>query len=266
MSRQSESINFNRAADYYDETRGLSEPLATGGLQLILDRLQERGGQSAQLLEVGTGTGRIALPLLDRGANLFGCDLSSKMLARQRAKRPSARLAQADATALPYGRKQFDGVLTVHVLHLIGGWRTVLREIRRVLRPGGTYVNVWNPHAQADVDTRLRDYWRSRVEAHGADWRRPGVQSREELIQELDQLGARADQVTAARVVNSVTPQSVVDDIARRIFSETWVVPDEIFGTTVEELRGWAAQNFPDMNRAEPVEHHISFDVVHFNP
>jgi len=52
------SISFDRAANYYDQTRQLSEPMATQGLQLILDR----AGPQARILEVGAGTGRIGAP------------------------------------------------------------------------------------------------------------------------------------------------------------------------------------------------------------
>ena len=264
MSPQAESLSFDQAADYYDQTRDLPEPLASGGLQIILDRLQGRAGHDAQLLEVGTGTGRIAVPLSERGAKLFGCDLSFKMLARQRAKRPAARLAQADAIALPFSNAQFDGVLTIHVLHLVGDWRAALREIRRVLRPGGVFVNSWNPHAQADIDTRLRAYWRARVEAHGADWRRPGVQSREELLAELARMGASVKDVNAGRTVNQVVPQAVIDSIASRIYSDTWDVPEGVFGETINELTAWAAQTYGDLNKPETVERLFSLDIVSF--
>ena len=264
MSRESESVNFDQAADFYDDTRALSGPLAGGGMQMILDRLRERAGVDAQLLEVGTGTGRIAIPLMDRGGWLFGCDLSFRMMARQRAKRPDARLAQADATALPFTPAQFDGALTVHVLHLVGGWRAALREIRRVLRPGGAYINVWTPNTRIGPDSRIREYWRSRVEAHGADWRRPGVQSRAELVDELERMGARAEEVTVARTVHGVEPQSVIDHLASRVFSETWAVPEDVFQVTIDELRAWAAANYPDLNRPEPVERQFVFDVIHF--
>jgi ubiquinone/menaquinone biosynthesis C-methylase UbiE len=264
VSQASASLSFDQAADYYDQTRRLPEPLATGGIQMILDRCQARAGRAAQLLEVGTGTGRIAIPLLERGANLFGCDLSSKMLARQRAKRPAARLAQADATALPYGDAQFDAVLTIHLLHLVGDWRTALREIRRVLRPGGLYVNSWNPHTNADIDTRLRDYWRDRVEAHGAQWRRPGVQTREELLGALGLMGATVEELTAGRSVHSVSPQAVIASIASRIYSDTWEVPDDVFSVTLGEVREWAAHTYGDLNQAETVEQRFVLDVARF--
>ena len=264
MSEPSKSLNFDQAAGYYDQTRNLPEPLATGGIQIMLDQLQARAGRQARLLEVGTGTGRIGLPLVERGANLFGCDLSAKMLARQHAKQPAARLTQADAAALPFAAAQFDGVLTIHVLHLVGDWRGALREIRRVLRAGGVYLNSWNPQTKIDMDTRLRDYWRGRVEAHGAEWRRPGVQSRDELLDELTHMGATVQELTAARLVSANSPQSVIDGIASRTYSETWDIPDGVFAETLAELRAWAAQNYGDLTRTESVERLYVFDVARF--
>jgi len=264
VSQPSNSLSFDQAASYYDDTRDLPEPLASGGVQLILDHLRGQAGPDARLLEVGTGTGRIAVPLLQRGANLFGCDLSLKMMTRQRAKWPAVRLAQADATALPYASAAFDGVLTIHVLHLIGEWRTALREIRRVLRPGGAFVNSWNPHTEHDIDTELRDYWRSRVEALGASWRRPGVQSREELLAELARMGANVRELTGARTVTPVRPQTVIDSIARRIYSDTWAVPEAVFRQSLDDLQTWARTTYGDLAQARPVVRLFTLDIVRF--
>src|SRR5574341_1166072 len=112
------SRSFDRAAGVYDQTRDLPEPVVTHGLPAIL----EQAGLNALILDVGTGTGRISIPLLERGANLFGCDLSAKMMARLREKYPAARVAQADAARLPFASRQFDALLTVHVIHLVGQW------------------------------------------------------------------------------------------------------------------------------------------------
>src|SRR5215510_15678751 len=129
------SRSFDRAADIYDQTRPLLEPIKHG-LQTILDIISPK----ARVLDVGTGTGRISIPLLERGLDLIGCDISSKMLRRLQDKFPAARIAQADASLLPFPNNQFDAVLTVHVMHLIPPWREALREFRRVLAPGGTYL------------------------------------------------------------------------------------------------------------------------------
>src|SRR5574341_583955 len=170
------SRSFDRAAGVYDQTRDLQEPVVTHGLPAIL----EQAGLNALILDVGTGTGRISIPLLERGANLFGCDLSAKMMARLREKYPAARVAQADAARLPFASRQFDALLTVHVIHLVGPWREALREFRRVLRPDGVYINTWGGPVGASADERIRAFWWSRVEVRGFSVRRPGVQGRSE--------------------------------------------------------------------------------------
>src|SRR5574341_687347 len=121
------SQSFDRAANVYDQTRPLPKPTATRGIQAIRDIT----GPEALILDAGTGTGRISIPLLERGARLIGCDLSMKMLRRLHENLSSAQLAQADAALLPFPANSFDAVLTVHVMHLVGPWREALRA-----RPG----------------------------------------------------------------------------------------------------------------------------------
>jgi ubiquinone/menaquinone biosynthesis C-methylase UbiE len=256
------SISFDRAAGYYDATRGLPEPLATHGISAILEQLQPLPG--ALLLEVGAGTGRISLPLLARGANLVGCDLSARMLARQREKNPAVRVAQADAARLPFASAQFDGLLTIHVLHLMSEWRQALSEFRRVLVPGAAYVNSWNAHGLLDVDARVRDAWRSLVEAHGAQWRRPGIQTREELLEAAHAMGAQVTEVVAADFADSFTAGEVLEAIAARVYSDTWDVPAEVFEATIRELRKWTAENYDDLSAPQPVERRFILDVIRF--
>ncbi len=253
---------FDRAADYYDATRDLPEPLASDGIAAILRYARPR--PDALVLEVGAGTGRISSPLLQQGTRLIGLDLSRPMLQRLRAKQPSARVAEANAVRLPFAAEQFDGLLTIHVLHLVGRWREALREIRRVLRPGAAYVNSWHWHAGDSVDQTLRNYWRSRVEAHGAEWRRPGIQSREELLDELRRMGAEVEEVVVTRYTTALTPQSVVEGIASRVFSDTWEVPEAVFDVTINELRAWAEATLGDLNAPRQEEHQFLLDVARF--
>jgi ubiquinone/menaquinone biosynthesis C-methylase UbiE len=256
------NLPFDRAVDYYDGTRELPGTLASHGIQALLDRLQTR--PHTTLLEVGAGTGRIGIPLLQRGANLFGCDLSRPMLLRHQSKYPPARLAQADAVYLPYPTDHFDGLITIHVLHLVGAWRAALREFARVLRPGGVYINSWNWHSEEDVGNRVREFWRRRVEALGADWRRPGIQSREELLDEAHAMGAETVELEAGRTTLPVSPQDVIDNIASRVFSDTWPVPDNVFAASLDDLRAWAAEQFSDLTAAQTVERRLLLDVIQF--
>jgi SAM-dependent methyltransferase len=215
-------------------------------------------------LEVGAGTGRIGIPLLQRGANLYSIDLSRPMLLRHQVKYPAARLAQADAVFLPFPTARLDGLLTVHVLHLVGAWRAALREFARVLRPGGVYINSWNWHAEDALDSQLREFWRRRVEALGVDWRRPGIQSRDELLAEARALGAAIDELEAGRATVTTTPAAVIDSIASRCSSDTWSIPDEIMSASLMDLRAWAASAYGDLNAAHPLERRLIFDVIRF--
>lgn len=181
------SLSFDRAADFYDRTRPLFEPIATQGIQAILDLI----GPAARILDVGTGTGRISVPLLERGADLIGCDLSLKMMGHLLQKYPSARIIQADASSLPFPAARFDAVLTVHVLHLIAPWREALKEIRRVLAPGGVYLNVrtWAPAGES-IREAIRLFWRHGLESRGVTVGPPGMRSHDEFHAELLSLGA----------------------------------------------------------------------------
>src|SRR5689334_5426806 len=72
------SRSFDRAANYYDQTRQLLEPIANYGIPALVDAI----GSGSRVLEVGAGTGRISIPLLERGVDWVGCDLSLPMMKR----------------------------------------------------------------------------------------------------------------------------------------------------------------------------------------
>lgn len=101
MSRGGErSVCFDQAAEYYDQTRGLPTAGHERVLELIRSELDERG----PCLDIGVGTGRVAVPLLDGGLPMVGVDLSLPMM-RQMRDRPggtSVPLVAGDAMDLPF--------------------------------------------------------------------------------------------------------------------------------------------------------------------
>ena len=104
-------------------------------------------GASA-VLEVGCGAGGGALEALRHvpdGARYVGVDLSPEMLTRARRRLPDrVELVAADAARLPFEDDAFDVVLANLSLMIVPDTAGVLREIRRVLRPGGTLAAaVW---------------------------------------------------------------------------------------------------------------------------
>lgn len=255
------SLSFDRAADYYDSTREFPEEVAKRGTEVIL----EAAGPQARILDVGTGTGRVSVPLLQRGADLVGCDISTRMMARLRQKFPSARLVEADASRLPFPANHFEAVITCHVMHLIGPWREAIREYRRVLRPGGVYINVQTERIKGDsVGRRIKDHWESRVAGYGASARRPGIEGDDELRAGLAEAGATLRQVDVGRYTRTYTVRDVVERVARRIDSSAWVVPDDVFARTVAELREWVDREFQDPSMAFEEESAFTLEVAQF--
>src|SRR4029079_90376 len=137
------SVSFDRAAEYYDATRGYAE----GSADRIRDAIVAYTGasQATRVLELGVGTGRIALPFIRAGYDYTGVDISQAMMDRLRAKLAGDQsvadyrfqLRQGDITALPFEDSSFDVIIAVHVLHLVADWRRAVQEARRVLRNGG---------------------------------------------------------------------------------------------------------------------------------
>jgi ubiquinone/menaquinone biosynthesis C-methylase UbiE len=255
------SLSFDRAAGYYDQTRPLLEPAARLGIQAIL----EQAGPAARILDVGTGTGRISVPLLERGADLVGCDISSNMLRRLQEKSQSARLAQADASRLPFLSAQFEAVLTVHVMHLIAPWQEALREFKRVLRPGGAYLNV-QTYASVEVSAReqMRKFWRDWVEAHGAPIYQPGVRNSQELHNELRSLGAELSEVEVVRFDMPFTLRGELERFEARVYSDAWHIPDDIHRASMAALRAWVMEEYGDLDRSYENEVRFVIEVGRF--
>jgi phosphatidylethanolamine/phosphatidyl-N-methylethanolamine N-methyltransferase len=97
-----------------------------------------------RVLEVGIGTG-LNLPLYPAHCRLTGIDLSEKMLEKAQEKieelgRDNVTLKVMDAGAMDFGDGEFDRALATYVISAVPDPLGVLREMRRVVKPGGTIV------------------------------------------------------------------------------------------------------------------------------
>ncbi len=140
----SNSIAFDQAAEYYDQTRAVPPEVEKQGVDAIAAALGLEAG--ARVLEAGVGTGRWAIPLSRRGYCYHGLDISMPMLRKLVSKQPPVdapvMLTQGDVTSLPYRDGSFAGVLVVHVFHLVPQYRQAIAEVRRVLQRGGVALAV----------------------------------------------------------------------------------------------------------------------------
>jgi ubiquinone/menaquinone biosynthesis C-methylase UbiE len=123
---------------FADDTRSREEALAAVALAEV-----EPG---AEILDCPTGYGRHAIPLAQAGYRVTGLDRSESQLAeaeRRRGEADSPRFVRGDYRELPFEDASFDAVLTL--FSSLGYLERdedvgVLRELRRVLRPGGALV------------------------------------------------------------------------------------------------------------------------------
>lgn len=127
------------AADYDAFHAGLVDTEAT------VEGLSELAGAGGSVLEYGTGTGRIAIPLAERGHDVVGVDLSDAMLERLRAK-PGAEAVTtvlADMTTVELGRT-FDLAAipfnSIFVLPTQEAQVQLFRNAATHLRPGGRFA------------------------------------------------------------------------------------------------------------------------------
>jgi ubiquinone/menaquinone biosynthesis C-methylase UbiE len=96
-----------------------------------------------EVLDVACGHGRIANRLAERGAVVTGLDADAFFLAKARGAGSGAEYVEGDMRELPFGDASFDAALlwfTSFGYFNDEGNRAVLRELRRVLRPGGRAV------------------------------------------------------------------------------------------------------------------------------
>jgi demethylmenaquinone methyltransferase/2-methoxy-6-polyprenyl-1,4-benzoquinol methylase len=138
---------FDRIAGVYD----VMNTVMTAGLH---HRWRARAADLARVgpgdpaLDVATGTGDLAIELASRGATVVGSDFSDGMLERARAKAPELRWERADALALPYADGSFAAATVGFGARNFGDLAQGLREMVRVVRPGGRVVvlEITTPH------------------------------------------------------------------------------------------------------------------------
>ena len=92
-----------------------------------------------RVLDLATGVGAMSVRLAARfpGVSLVGIDLSAQQLAASKTNHPEMPIARADATRMPFADNTFDRVHCSWLLEHVPAPAAVLKEVRRVLKPGG---------------------------------------------------------------------------------------------------------------------------------
>jgi ubiquinone/menaquinone biosynthesis C-methylase UbiE len=98
---------------------------------------------AATVLDLGAGTGKLTRLLVSSFEDVVAVEPDPGMRRLLEALCPEARVLAGSAEEIPLGDASVDAVFAAETFHLCD-WERALDEIARVLRPGGTFVLMWN--------------------------------------------------------------------------------------------------------------------------
>jgi demethylmenaquinone methyltransferase / 2-methoxy-6-polyprenyl-1,4-benzoquinol methylase len=126
---------FDRIAPVYDAmNRVMTAGLDRRWRRITVEQVVRKGDR---VLDACCGTGDLAVAARSRGADVVGLDFSEAMLERARAKSSEIEWIRGDVLALPFGDASFDAVTVGFGVRNVDDLEAGLRELRRVLCPGG---------------------------------------------------------------------------------------------------------------------------------
>jgi len=248
------SIPFDRAASFYDETRAFAPGVAEKAAAAITEAAAL--GSSSHILEIGIGTGRVALPLANHtDARVTGVDLAVPMLDVLRGKRTDEdiHVVRGDVSRLPLPSGAFDAVVAAHIFHLVGDPAATLREVARALKPGAPLVFTY---IASDGDPLLEIFWSGRKHSKHRRFRNADF---------LDESGWQpaGDPVTVPYEIE-ITPAGRIESMQNRIWSSTWSMTDDEIAARVGEMRAACAEH--DIPLDEPLTRQMTFTAAPYTP
>ena len=131
---------WDRVAPLYDAFENTVNRASYEGTALAVAQMI---GPGDEVLECACGTGAISAAIAPACARLVATDYSEGMLKQARkklARFPHVVVEQADITDLHYADDSFDAVVAGNVIHLLPEPGDALKELKRVVRPGGTII------------------------------------------------------------------------------------------------------------------------------
>jgi ubiquinone/menaquinone biosynthesis C-methylase UbiE len=187
---------FDLIADNYDETRGGE----ARGEEYAADIDAHLPTGEGPILEVGVGTGVVALGLRRRGRRVIGLDLSAPMLHRARS-RLGPVMIRSDALRMSIATASIPHAVSVWVVHSVADPIKLFQEVARVMKQDGRYVVCATQRPSPD----------------------------DEIGRIITEMGARVDALRRSSRARGVTVDEVLD----------WARPAGFIGTVHRFERRW---------------------------
>jgi ubiquinone/menaquinone biosynthesis C-methylase UbiE len=219
--------------------------------EAIVDAIEVASGD--RLLDIGTGTGNLAIPAAKRGAKVTGLDLTPELLdvARERAKAEDVDVEwiEGDAEALPFADDSFDRVTSIFGMIFAPRHQLAASEMTRVCAPGGRFaMTAWtNDGMNGSLFKAMAKHMPTPAEAAPMpnDW------GDEQYVR--DRFAASGADVTITRETVEFRSES----------TEAWIAYNELkLGPMVVAKMALEPQGKWDALRADLVAHYESFNAA----
>ncbi len=213
------SPDFGPLAEDYDRLR----PADENWWELVDVLAAEGDVRGRRLLDVGCGTGRLALALADRGAKVWGVDASEEMLAQARAfVGGQVGLKLGLAESLPFKDGWFERVVLRLVVHLVDRGRA-FPELVRVLGPGGrVLVATYTPN-------HFEWFWLTSIFPEVRELDRVRFPTPEALVDELRVAGFRSVRLRTVLQRAGLSREQALERIRGRYISTLRLLDDATY-------------------------------------
>ena len=259
------SLSFDSMVAFYDETRVFDKGCFDSALDFLVERFPPQ--MFSNVFESGIGTGRIAIPLAERGYRIMGVDLSEEMLALLRTRLTQSRrpleisFQEADATKLPFPDAAFDMAIAVHLFYFIREWKKAADEILRVVRGEGPVVLM---HTGTGTEIPfLNERYKALCAEQGCSIKQIGVRSTGEVVDYFTDLGCHAEWNRDRWPWTSrMRLDKALSYMKSRAYSFTTVAPDDVHLMAIERLESELQYRFGSLTAEVEISNQIYLVVI----
>ena len=219
-----------RQVELHDDQRDLGEEGARAHAELLAKVFR------GTVLDAGGGTGWVSLVLRAVGATPLLLDLSADMLASAPRSVPRVR---ADLTALPLADASVDGVHAAYAIQNVARWRTAVRELVRVLRPGGALLVAWGSGRPDPLVRQVREHYMAQIAPWaGVAAEKIGLRGTDEADSALEEEGCPLLDTPTVRRSQTRTVRQLVERTAGNPFQSN--PPESVRRSAIDSTLRWA--------------------------
>lgn len=259
------SLSFDGMVELYDETRSFDEGCFSVALDYLVGRFPPKSFPN--VFEPGIGSGRVAIPLANRGYVVTGVDISPQMLQlleRRQMEHPTKKkifTCEADVTQLPFSDAGFDMAIAIHLFYFIPNWKQAVNEIIRVTKQNGVIVLM---HTGTVMEIpELNERYKELCSELGVEIRPVGVKSTLEVVDYLNLTGWHSQVIHDRWTWTAqIRLDTALEYLRRRAYSFTTVAPDNIHLETMNLLREESVQRYGSLDTIIEVPNQISMVIT----